>query len=521
MQYIAGFSGLASSGEGGTREIVDRIPGAEHFINPTGLGSHTRYVTEIVEQRPSFIALFGHSKGAEQVLQIATGLAEHNIMVDYIGIIDMTYWSRGVAGPNIKLMQEFHSAYAHARKHEDFMGEHELFELDQVTGRNVGHSEAAQIQFTQDTIVETIARLRKEPAVADEPFYIGDYKPLEDIDYVTLAREYGLDEAHVRAVVEVESAGKGSHSSGAVVALYEPHVAYRNTSGKTRDALVRNKLAYADWRPGTYPKSSYPRIDKCVDVVASVRGDEEAGVTIAALASSWGLGQMLGENYRLCGYSSAGEMVRDFAKGEKNQLRGMLEFIKNAGILDDLREGNWNVFARRYNGPRYATHNYHGRLKAAYNRWVEAIEDRGQIPVIVPEEPEKPAQPFSELEELILMEFPLLSPAHAQFILAMRKYGQNANSPPDSITEGEIIAQLPPATERVFSSPNSEKETDMSKILDMLPLNGNKTYIGIILWTILSILAEQPGWQISDWMFDLVLAWTGVGFGHKLEKLNR
>jgi hypothetical protein len=37
--YIAGFSGLASSGEGGTREIVDRIPGAEHFINPTGLGS--------------------------------------------------------------------------------------------------------------------------------------------------------------------------------------------------------------------------------------------------------------------------------------------------------------------------------------------------------------------------------------------------------------------------------------------------------------------------------------------------
>ena len=51
------------------------------------------------------------------------------------------------------------------------------------------------------------------------------------------------------------------------------------------------------------------------------------------------------------------------------QLNAMVTFIISAGLDDELRKGDWRGFARGYNGPAYATHNYHGRLKAAFTKW--------------------------------------------------------------------------------------------------------------------------------------------------------
>ena len=158
--YIAGFSGLASTGEGGTKEIAERIPGARHYTNPLPLDRTQVYVREIVEAKPDFIALFGHSKGAETVLKIAAALVEHRIVVDYIAIIDMTLLSDGVAGPNIRVLDEFHSAYAKANIGADFMGKHNFHDLDEVTGENIGHSEAARLPFTQNKIVSAIVNMQ-------------------------------------------------------------------------------------------------------------------------------------------------------------------------------------------------------------------------------------------------------------------------------------------------------------------------------------------------------------------------
>lgn len=196
--------------------------------------------------------------------------------------------------------------------------------------------------------------------VDGKPFYIGAGTRLSDADFARLAAKHGIEEAKIRAVNDIEAAGRGSYSSGALVCLYEPHIAYRYTSGGVRDKLVSAGLAYSAWKPGAYPKTSFERIDRCTVI---------AGVEVAALATSWGLGQIMGFNHKACGFDTALAMVRNFAQSEANQLEGMIAFIKsNPAMFAALQSADWAGFAARYNGSGYKANRYDTKLAAAYAR---------------------------------------------------------------------------------------------------------------------------------------------------------
>lgn len=205
-------------------------------------------------------------------------------------------------------------------------------------------------------------------------FYIGAGKKLSDASFANLAKQYNIDEALLRAVNEVESAGSGVSSAGAVTALYEPHKAYSLTSGTIRNALVKAGIAYPKQGTKPYPKSSYPRIDQC----ALIAGEE-----IAAQATSWGLGQIMGFNFKAAGYSSAVAMVKAFAESEENQLAGMISFIKaNTGMFTALVKHDWATFARLYNGPAYKRNNYDTKMAKAYAKWAKVIASKpAELPI--------------------------------------------------------------------------------------------------------------------------------------------
>lgn len=196
---------------------------------------------------------------------------------------------------------------------------------------------------------------------------------IDDIDLPRLGHEIGVGEDVVHGVLDVEAAGKSTDSKGRIKALYEPHVAYRNSSGAVRDKLVKAGLAYPKWRRN-YPKDSYPRILKAMAI------DE----TVALLATSWGFPQILGENYALAGYDTVQDMVLDMLKDEDRQLSAMVSFIKNAGLDDELRvlqakldrgqritPDDARPFVRGYNGSQYAKNDYHTKFAAAINKWAK------------------------------------------------------------------------------------------------------------------------------------------------------
>lgn len=187
----------------------------------------------------------------------------------------------------------------------------------------------------------------------------GAAKRIDDADLPRIGAMIGVGEDELHAFMDVESAGSGFDRQGRPTMLFEPHVFYRNLSGDLRARAVAMGLAYPKWKPGAYPADSYPRLLKAVEI------DERA----ALLAASWGSTQVLGENYKECGYSTPQALVRAFMDDEENHLLGTVKFIIATGIADDLRAHRWAKVARVYNGAGYSKNHYDTKMASAFAKW--------------------------------------------------------------------------------------------------------------------------------------------------------
>ncbi|WAP68170.1 N-acetylmuramidase family protein [Jiella pelagia] len=192
--------------------------------------------------------------------------------------------------------------------------------------------------------------------------FVGTGIRLTATDYQDAANFLKTGVAEIRAVVEVEAAGRGFFPDNRPKILFEPHVFYRQLGpGMERDAAVQAGVAYKKWKTKPYPKSANERYQQLATAM-------NINITMALRSASWGLPQMMGFNYTVCGYAGVISMVEDFKKGERQQLVAMLKFFQSRGIDDDLRAHRWVDFAGPYNGPGQAVF-YANKLKAAYEKF--------------------------------------------------------------------------------------------------------------------------------------------------------
>ncbi|CAH2399261.1 N-acetylmuramidase domain-containing protein [Mesorhizobium ventifaucium] len=187
----------------------------------------------------------------------------------------------------------------------------------------------------------------------------GAAKRITDRDIARIGAMIGVGEDEMHAFMDVEAAGSGFDRYGRPKLLFEPHVLYRNLAGAKRTAAVRAGLAYAKWGAKPYPKDSYPRL------VAAMEIDE----TAALKSASWGLTQILGENFKAAGFATVQAMVQAFMADEAAHLEAAVRFIKANKLDDELRDHNWAGFARGYNGPGYKKNRYDSKLAAAFAKW--------------------------------------------------------------------------------------------------------------------------------------------------------
>lgn len=192
----------------------------------------------------------------------------------------------------------------------------------------------------------------------------GAAKRLDDIDLPSIGAQIGVDEDKIHALLDVESAGRAFDVQGRLTSLYEPHIFWRELgAGTKRSTAVAKGLAYEKWRSGSYPKDSYPRILEAMTI------DE----TAALRSASWGGPQIMGFNHLVCGYATVQDMIRAFAADEENQLQAMVTFITKKKLADALRRGDWEAFAKGYNGTGQVEY-YAGKLRDRYKAW-QAIKD--------------------------------------------------------------------------------------------------------------------------------------------------
>lgn len=213
-------------------------------------------------------------------------------------------------------------------------------------------------------------------------------KPLDAYDIPMLAHRINVHEDALNAFMEVEAAGNPFDGKGRPAMLFEPHLFYRYTSGEKRRLAVEQGLAYAKWQPGQYPKDSYPRLMRAIEIDARA----------AIMACSWGGSQVLGSNYQMAGYASPEAMVLAFMDDAQEHIEAMVKFILASGIDDDIREGRWESVARVYNGPGYAKHGYHTKLAAAARRFGAKVDSDWEPDAPDPKVVDVPATTVREVQ---------------------------------------------------------------------------------------------------------------------------
>lgn len=189
------------------------------------------------------------------------------------------------------------------------------------------------------------------------------------IDYKKAAQTLGVEEAAVKAVATTESNGDGfilDPESGKHVPkiLFERHVFFKRLRDFTPLKSAELMSKYPDIvnsSSGGYKggMAEHERLDRAVAI------DRKTALESA----SWGAFQLMAYHWSTLGYASVQAFVNDMYT-EQGQLNGFIKFIQaDNRLVKALKDKDWVVFARIYNGPGYEKGGYHLKMKASYDRF--------------------------------------------------------------------------------------------------------------------------------------------------------
>jgi hypothetical protein len=187
-------------------------------------------------------------------------------------------------------------------------------------------------------------------------------KTLQQSDFIGAASLLHVPVAVIKAVAEVESNGAGFLPDGKPVILFEPHVYWKELKKRNINPLNHVKgnedILYPVW--GSKPYGGVSKQHARMERAAKINRD-------AALSSaSWGRFQIMGFNWKLCGFKSLQAFINAMFKSEGEHLNAFCNYILNTGLQDELIYKDWKGFARSYNGPLYWKNNYDKKLASAY-----------------------------------------------------------------------------------------------------------------------------------------------------------
>lgn len=193
------------------------------------------------------------------------------------------------------------------------------------------------------------------------------YSRLTPEDYRLVAAELDIPVAAIRAVVEIEAgpAAKGFTPDSLPIINFDLTM-FRQACARRKINLNKYKKSHAvvfnapdRKKYGTTQRAQYARLRSAmeIDSIAAIEG------------TFWGMFQIGGFNWKLCGCSSPEDFVEKMSYSEREQLELFAEFLKARNLLRFIREKKWADFALRYNGPGYKKHRYDSKMAAAFRKF--------------------------------------------------------------------------------------------------------------------------------------------------------
>lgn len=195
----------------------------------------------------------------------------------------------------------------------------------------------------------------------------GGRRNLTDADFARAAQRLSpkVDPVLVKALAEKESGGKsGFGPDGRVVIAFEGHK-FRKYTNRIYDGS-HPKLSYPYTRSGWRAKWVVNNRDQATawrSLKAAMALDHDA----ALKSTSFGAFQVLGENYRDCGYADVDSFVNLMKSGDAGQLEAFVLFCKaKSGLVSAMERKDFQAIGTRYNGS--AQENYDTGLRRIYDR---------------------------------------------------------------------------------------------------------------------------------------------------------
>ena len=181
---------------------------------------------------------------------------------------------------------------------------------------------------------------------------------LSEADFVRAADKLNVPVATIKAVAEVEAKGGGFFPDGQPKILFEAHVFHRLTGGIF--TARHPELSSRRWDRKLYKggPAEHIRLSEAV----KLNRDR------ALESASWGMFQIMGFNWKTCGYDSLQSFINAMYESEGDHLDAFVGFIRTSKLDSALRAQNWAGFAKSYNGPRYKENQYDLKIKRAFEK---------------------------------------------------------------------------------------------------------------------------------------------------------
>lgn len=169
----------------------------------------------------------------------------------------------------------------------------------------------------------------------------------------------------IKAITDVESRNNGFVAPNKPLILFEGHIFWSQLKKININPynFVKNNedILYPKWTNIHYKGGikEYDRLQKAIKI------NKDA----ANKSASWGLFQIMGFNYQLCGCKTIDEFIEKNSVSESQQLLLLCEFLKKNKWTIYLHNKDFTGFAKHYNGPLYAKNNYDKKLYIAYKKY--------------------------------------------------------------------------------------------------------------------------------------------------------
>jgi N-acetylmuramidase len=164
---------------------------------------------------------------------------------------------------------------------------------------------------------------------------------LTESDFETCADMLNVDVRAIKTIAAVESRGGGFFPDNTPKTLFEAHKFYKYTDGLFAESDP--DLCVKNWTPSLYGKNWREEKKRFYRAEAL---DQEA----ALLSCSWGMFQIMGFNFKACGFKTVFDFVKAMHKDEGEHLKALGFYLRaRPEIHESLQMLDW-YGASIYNG---------------------------------------------------------------------------------------------------------------------------------------------------------------------------